>query len=231
MQGCCPRGSDENEDDPVTIQNDSVNKILFDKVITGLSMEKGMTRFGGDREAYIEVLKSYVDSTPSLLSVAKSTHHRLQLARGIVRDELWRADLADYETVIHGIKGSSRAIFANDVGNKAEALENAAKHGDFEFITANNDDLIETSSSLITEINIFLSELLVISLKTAKNRPDKEILEKLREACLNYDMNTVDEAISELESFSYNSDNELVEWLRRNAEQASFDEIVERLSE
>jgi len=33
-----------------------------------------------------------------------------------------------------------------------------------------------------------------------------------------------------LEAFSYENDGELVEWLRRNAEQTNFDEIAEKLS-
>jgi len=43
-------------------------------------------------------------------------------------------------------------------------------------------------------------------------------------------MNNVDEAISELEAFVYETDGELVGWLRENAELSNFDEIVERLS-
>jgi len=209
---------DDTEVSPATVQNDAVNKVLFSKTITGLNIEKGITRFGGDSEAYIEVLGSFAKNTPPLLEEARvgcKTNERL----------------AEYETIVHGVKGSSRAIFASEVGDKSEALEKAAKYSDFIYIEANNADFIETTQVLIAEIEVLLSELRVVNLKPFAEKPDEEILKKLCEACGNYDMNIADEAISELEAFSYETGGDLVEWLRSNAELTNFDEIVERLGE
>ena len=209
---------DDIKESPITVQNESVNEILFSKSINGLNIKKGITRFGGDSDAYIKVLESFTKNTPPLLEDARV---------GCQSEN----SLTGYETIVHGIKGSSHAIFASEVGNKSEALEKAAKQSDISFIKAHNDDFIETTQLLIDEINVLLSELRVVNHKPFAKNPDKEIMEKLRKACLNYDMNIVDEAINELEAFSYESGEELVGWLRNNAELANFDEIVEKLGD
>jgi len=222
---------DDIEESSVTILNDAVNKMLFNKSIIGLDIEKGITRFGGDSDAYIEVLGSFAKHTPPLLESARDISDKLQSIDGNDENGMQAAYQTDYETVVHGVKGSSRAIFANEVGSKSESLEKAAKYGDFAYIAANNDDFIKTTQQLISEIEALLSELCAAENKPFAEKPNAETLEKLRGACINYDMNIVDEAIAELEAFSYDSGSELVEWLRRNAELTNFDEIVERLGE
>ena len=43
-------------------------------------------------------------------------------------------------------------------------------------------------------------------------------------------MSDVDAALVELEAYDYESDNELITWLRENVEITNFEGIVERLS-
>ena len=186
------------------------------KGVSGLNIEKGIKRFDGDKNAYLEVLRSYVKNTPPLIMELKKVK---------------KEKLLEYETVVHGIKGSSRSIFAEEIGDMAEALENAAFTGDFDFIIENNSNLAEKTNELISGMNKMLEEFDADNLKEMKEKPDKETLMKLRQACENYDMDGVDEALEELEAFSYESDSELVSWLRENTEQMNFDEIIERLSD
>ena len=75
-----------------------------------------------------------------------------------------------------------------------------------------------------------LEELDADNQKPKKDKPDTVTLSRLRKACDNYDMGGVDAALEELELFTYESDNDLVVWLRVNAEQMNFGEIINRLS-
>jgi len=77
-----------------------------------LDVEKGIQRFGGDRESYMQILRSFTASARSLLTSV----------RGVTED-----NLANYAINVHGIKGSSRSIFADNTGNMAEDLEKAAQ--------------------------------------------------------------------------------------------------------
>ena len=196
-------------------QNGSKNWQALDKDIPGLNIVKGLFRFSGDKDAYIEVLRSYTKNTPPLLEASK---------------EVDKSDLTEYETIVHGIKGSSRGIFAEEIGDMAELLEKAANIGDHDYISANNAALSERIQKLITDVDRMLEELDADNQKPKKEKPDGEALDRLSQACSDYDMNTVDEVLDELEAYSYESDGELVVWLKDNVEQMNFDEIVERLS-
>ena len=55
--------------------------------------------------------------------------------------------------------------------------------------------------------------------------PDPELLEELRGACREYDVNGVDRIMSRLESFEYENGAELVAWLRGQVEDMCFSEI------
>ena len=110
-------------------------------------------------------------------------------------------------------------------------MERAANAGEFEYVDTHNASFVKAARKLISDIDDMLMQIHADNLKPKREKPDKGTLDKLREACVNYEMNNVDAAISELEAFEYESDGELVIWLRKNAEQTNFDEIAERLSD
>jgi len=203
------------EPDPAT-EKDTNNWRALHTGVAGLNIEKGLKRFGGDKIAYLEVLRSFAKNTQPLIA---------SLA------EISADDLLEYETIVHGIKGSSRSIFAEEVGDIAEALETAAFTGDHSFIIANNKKLAEKTRDLISDIQKMIRQFEADNLKQKKDRPDIGSLIKLRQACINYEMKEVDAVLDDLESFSYESNGELVIWLRENAEQMNFDDIIERLSD
>jgi len=198
------------------VSKEDKNWQALQKGIPGINIEKGLSRFYNDKSAYVEVLRSYSRNTPPLLKAAKK----------IKKDEL-----ADYVTVVHGIRGSSGGICAEETAAMAAELEKAARAGDFKYVTANNPSLIEKTEKLISDINELLDEIDADNKKKRKDKPDNELLIMLREACLHYEMDNVDRALDALESFDYKSGSELVAWLRENAEQMNFDEIGKKLSE
>jgi len=210
------RTDDKNAGDPDNVTSEILNTGNND--VYGLNTEKGLKRFSGDSNAYISVLRSFAKNTVSLLETTKETAEDMNRIK-------------EYETAVHGIKGSSGAICADLVSDAARRLEEAAKTGDHYYIAANNTSFIETTLRLISNIENFLEKIDSAESKPIKEKPDPEILKKLKEACINYDMNAADEAITELESYEYETDNDLIIWLRQNTEQTNFDEIVDRLGE
>jgi len=211
---------DHRDDDavlPGTALASNSDPKLFSMKIHGVNIKKGMERFAGDADAYFQVLRSFAKNTPSLLDKAE-----------IVGKDKKR--ISEFETIVHGLKGSSGAICAEKTAENAGALEDAAKSGDFDFTSANYVSLVENTRILVSNIDKALNDFFGESSKPCKDRPDADTLIRIRVACENYEMNNADEAISELEAFDYEKDGDLVVWLRENAEQSNFDEIVERLA-
>jgi hypothetical protein len=63
-----------------------------------------------------------------------------------------------------------------------------------------------------------------------KDKPDEDQLLKLLSACRNYDMDSADAVMDEIEKFSYESDDGLAYWLRDNIDIVNFKEVEQKLS-
>ncbi|MDR1309645.1 MAG: response regulator [Deltaproteobacteria bacterium] len=183
--------------------------------VEGLDVEEGLRRFSGDKEVYLGVIRSYAQSVSDLLG---------QLAGP---DE---ANLRDYIIAIHGVKSSSYGICARKVGKMAEDLEHRAADGDLEFVKANNPGFLDAVSDLSASLAEILSLSDALDPRPVKDEPDPELLMRLKDACASYDMDGVDRAISELESFMYSKEPDLTPWIRDRIDQMDFQQILERLS-
>jgi len=180
-----------------------------------MDVQKSMGRFGGNSETFMRIMRSFVESVRSLLDVIK----------GVTQD-----NIANYAITVHGLKGASRSICADTVGDMAEALEKAAKAGDFDFIRARNPELIETVDELIAYINDIVDKMSANNLRAKKDKPDDKALAALVAACKRYNMDAVDAAMEEIERFEYKSGGELTDWLRTNVDNMNFKLIIEKLS-
>ena len=205
--------------EPTVEQQDGIKKTGYDKLIltgkiTGLDMTKGLDIFGGNVDTYLYVLGSYVTNTKKLLD-------KTQLAAN--------ENLTDFAIHIHGIKSSNRAIGASLLGDKAEALENAAKESNIDFVMKNYASFHEDMVKLIGGLEEYLLEIAPENIKQKKDSPDPEMLKKILAACEAYDMDGVDEAMGVIEAYEYSSDNGLVVWLRENIKQMNFRQIKDRL--
>jgi signal transduction histidine kinase/CheY-like chemotaxis protein/HPt (histidine-containing phosphotransfer) domain-containing protein len=183
------------------------------KNIDGLDMDKGIERFGSE-ETFLEILQSFADSTRPLLNSIKNVSP---------------GDLSGYAIQVHGIKGSGRGICAYEVGDKAEALERAAKSGQYDFVASNNDDFVMLTESLISRIYGLLNEIASGISKPKKDRPSREMLAKLSEACSKYDMDMVEAAMSEIDAYEYETDDALVAWLKENVSLTNFEQISDKI--
>jgi signal transduction histidine kinase/CheY-like chemotaxis protein/HPt (histidine-containing phosphotransfer) domain-containing protein len=180
--------------------------------VEGLDAEKGLERFGGDGKSYMESLRSYVVHTPPLLAAARTTEA-----------------LADYAIIVHGIKGSSYGISAQEIGQKAEQLEHAAKAGNLDFIKEKNGEFIAAAEQFIADLTALLNILEDSLRKPRKLAPNPALLERIWDAAENYNIGELENAMDELEQCSYKLEAELIPWLREQIDKAEFGEITERL--
>ncbi|MDR1837963.1 MAG: response regulator [Treponema sp.] len=187
---------------------------LFESKIEGMDIQKGLERFGGDRETFLQIVQSFAKNTRSLLETLK---------------EVNKSNLADYAINVHGAKSSCRGICAAALGNRAEALEKAAKSGDLDFVIANNAAFIEDVLKLIANIEAVLAAGTVKKEKIKKDKPYMEVLLKLQTACDNYQIEEIDASMNEIECFEYTNDDGLALWLRENVDQMNYMDIVEKL--
>jgi signal transduction histidine kinase/CheY-like chemotaxis protein len=183
--------------------------------IEGVDLKQGLERFDGDEETLLHVLASWATHTAPLLETLRACS---------------REALPDYAIAVHGVKGSSRGICAEALGMMAENLEHAARRGDYAFVSEHNEIFVKKLETTISALKQFLESQNAKRQKPQKDKPDVILLDKLREACTNYDMDGVDEAMEELESCSYASGGELTEWLRECVDRMEFQKIRERLA-
>ncbi|MCL2028800.1 MAG: response regulator [Deltaproteobacteria bacterium] len=179
--------------------------------IPGLDIDKGIARFGFNEDVFIGLLRSYAKSTRPLLSAI---------------EEVNKDDLSGYAIIVHGIKGSSRGIFAEIAGSEAEALENAAIAGNYDFVSANNQKFLDTVFQLLTDIEEALAKS-GREQKAIKDKPDELLLAKLLKACAKHDIDEIDAAMAEMECYEYTSDDGLVAWLREKLAQGKYRAITE----
>ena len=116
-------------------------KLLFPWRINEANLQKAYELFDYNEQNLLHILRTYSANTRVILESLKN---------------ISRENLSEYAIIVHGIKGSSFSICANEVGEKAVALEKAAKTGDFNFIKLNNREFIEMTGKLITNLDNLL---------------------------------------------------------------------------
>jgi len=181
--------------------------------IEGINLKKGVKRFG-DEQTYTEVLRSYALNTPLILEKV---------------DAAIQGSLKAYATIIHGIKGSSSGICADGIVGMAEAMEDAVKAGQHDYVASHNEAFAKAVQKLISGINDMLAQIDKDKTKTARSKPDEETLSKLLVACISHDISGVDTVVAELEAFDYESGGELVAMLCDNARRMNYAEIARKL--
>jgi hypothetical protein len=162
---------------------------LANKKIDGLDIAKGIERYHGDENAYLNILSTYAKGVRSMLGAIET-----------VTDD----GVTDYKIKVHGIKGASYDIFADQIGKEAEILEFAANEGNLGLIRARNPAFLEAAGKFIDSIEDVLSLFVEDeSQKPKKDKPDRELLSKLLEACKDHDMGKTDRIMMEIEEYQY----------------------------
>jgi CheY-like chemotaxis protein len=195
-------------------------------LLEGVDLEEGVLRYGGDAE-YVEILRSFWTHTPHVLERLRNPAEEF-------------SSLKDYAIAVHGLKGASRGIGAEEVGDLAEELENAAKDGDFRKVREKSGPLVDSLEVLLSNIGRLLEDIAknleetglskeTTSARERRDEPDPALLEKIKDGAARMKILMMEEALRELERYDYDHEGELVSWLREQTEALEYSAVLERL--
>jgi len=208
------READNATDAPDSLIEDDENEM--DIYIPGVNTRKGMALYGHDTSIYLPLLRSYITNTPATLEKLKTVS----------------ADtLPSYVITVHGLKGTSAGIGAEEVRAQALELENLSRAGDLQGVLAKNRKLIADTELIVASVKEWLDKYDIQEAKPRKKAPDRELLAKLKESCDNYDMDGIDTLMKELESFNYEEEADLVKWIRERIDMSKLKETAKRIAE
>jgi len=188
--------------------------ILDNITIAGIDIVQGRQRYNGEA-AYLDIIRSWCLHTPALLEKLKDPSSE---------------NLQEYSITVHGLKGSSYGIFANEIGKKAAELEAFAKAGDFASVQAANAPFIEMAELMLSNLGELLEK--AAAGKGAKKKaaaPDPALLAKLLDATKRYKSTLMEEILADIELYDYESGGELIPWLREQVDNLEYDAICDRL--
>jgi len=201
---------------PEQQEEDQYKPSVTDNEVDGLDIYKGLERYHGDEKTYLKILSSYAKSVRSMLGAIET----------VSEDEI-----LEYKIKVHGIKGASYDIFADEIGKEAELLEHAAVDGNLDLILERNPAFLEAAGSFLDNIDEVLASFIEDDTSKPKlAKPNSELLAKLLEACKTYDMGTAEAIMAEIDEYQYTADDGLAVWLRENVDMMNFKEVEERLS-
>jgi Signal transduction histidine kinase len=211
---------DRNRDKHVSDTPDSSpledEEIEIEINIPGVDSKKGLSLYAGDTGIYLPLLRSYIKNTPSTLEKLKN---------------VTAENLPGYVISVHGLKGTSAGIGAEEVRAQALELENLSRAGDLQGVLAKNDKLLADAQVIVANVKEWLDKNDVHDAKPRKKAPDRELLVHLRESCESYDMDGIEETMKELESFDYDEEADLVKWIREMIDISKMGDVAKRLKE
>jgi signal transduction histidine kinase/CheY-like chemotaxis protein len=186
--------------------------VFTGKTLVGIDSSRGLGRCQNDL-VYLDILRSYAGSMAGFLDVLRNVSPE---------------NLGSYAITVHGIKGASYQICADEAGRQAEKLEFAAKAGDWETVEKVNEKLIRTMETLLTGLREFF-ESTEKKDKPLLPRPDRKLLDQMLAACKDYNITAIENVLIELENYTYKSGGDLIVWLRQRVNDLDYGAIQERL--
>jgi HPt (histidine-containing phosphotransfer) domain-containing protein len=188
--------------------------ILEKAKLEGINFKAGLERYGTEA-TYTQVLRSYATHTQELLEKLRS---------------LSQETLPDYMVTVHGLKGASYGVCAEAIGKEAEELEFAAKAGDYKKVALKNAAFIaKVEASLKALGGLLQADAEGSGEKPKAVAPDKALLEKLLDASKRFKPAIMEDVLAELEGYEYESEGDLIPWLREQIDNLEYDAVREKL--
>jgi HPt (histidine-containing phosphotransfer) domain-containing protein len=180
--------------------------------IDGLDINVGLANTGNSLRAFRQILRIYtadaLDRLPQIQAAVAS------------------GDLATYTTMVHALKGISRSIGAEVLGDMAAALEKSGRMKDLAIITEKTGEFITALKTFTGDISAALSE-------TADKTEDTlsaAQLQKLREALLETNTEKVNTLITEYSSFPLEKTiRDLIGSIEQDVLLFEYEDAVEKL--
>jgi len=184
--------------------------------IQGLDTKKGLALYANETDIYLPMLRSYIANTPVTLEKLKAVSAET---------------LSDYVISVHGLKGTSAGIGAEEIRTAALELENMSRAGDLQGVLQKNGKLIADTEVLVANVTAWLKDYDSKNAKQRQKAPDRQLLAKLRQCCESYDMSGIDEVMAELDKTDYEEDADLMAWIKEKIVISEVDEVAEKLSQ
>jgi HPt (histidine-containing phosphotransfer) domain-containing protein len=189
-------------------------QIFLSTAIDGLDLHKGFELYHENVVVFTKILRTFTLNM-----------HTMLMSMDIDGD----FSISDYRIKVHGIKGACYTIFAEQISKMANRLEDAAESGDVDYIRQHHAPFIQATTQLINEMDKMLAVVDAINPKPIKDKPDRQALAKLREACEDFDMLRADDIMTEIEGYQYTADDGLTLWLSENVALTNLTEVAAKL--
>ena len=156
----------------------------------GLDCEKAIKAIGNPA-LYQRIVEEY----------SRSGEAKLEGIRQAFDAEDWQ----DYTIRVHALKSSSRQIGAGELGEKAARLEAAGKSGDTDTIRMLTDDLLDDFEGLLKNLEpcFKTDDVEEADLLPMDKAAVTGLLDELKVACDNLDMDVMESAKDNLKKYSY----------------------------
>lgn len=165
------------------VQTEKMERVFIDWIPTFMfQISIGIGNTGGKEETYKEILKVYWKEAD-------------ELRNNIIH--LWETDKENFIIKIHGLKGSSWNIGAEQIGNEAEVLERRAKEENNSFVNHNLSLFLEHLTLLLEQILEYLKSE-VNSAENTIEKTTEELYKLIKEAFLNYDITVLNNLLEEV---------------------------------
>ncbi|MDR2631909.1 MAG: response regulator [Spirochaetaceae bacterium] len=196
-----------------TASVDSESRWLLEHPVEGLNFTAALALYGNSGTALMSILRSFVTHTPPLIEKM---------------DDHLATSLPDYAIEVHGLKGTCNAICAVRTAELARELEFASKEGKGDLVTSRHGELRRQALALTERLSILLDQWEAgrpLEEKKRRTEPDRKLLGRLSAATAGFDSNETEEVLGELERYRYETGEELIIWLREQAENFDYDAI------
>ena len=122
-----------------TAAPEKTSSLSLDKARSlGLNVDAGLLYTCNEEEFYLELLTDYANSASEKCA---------ELSSYLEKD-----DLKNYEILVHSLKSSSKTVGADEVSEKAKALEQASRNQDKDFVITNHDAFVRLFEELAQKI-------------------------------------------------------------------------------
>jgi signal transduction histidine kinase/CheY-like chemotaxis protein/HPt (histidine-containing phosphotransfer) domain-containing protein len=189
--------------------------------IQGIDVKSGMFMTGGNIPNYLRALSAFykdgIEKAEQFGEHSKTGNMKL------------------YAACAHAVKGAAASIGAAKLSSFAKALELAAKNADIDYVRKNNGVFSDEFGALLKNISYVIA---ANGKNCGKDKADSiplicEYVMKLKNALINFDIETADTILTDLQSESWDDEtNEALERIATKILICEYDqalEIVERM--
>ncbi|MCR5094798.1 MAG: response regulator [Lachnospiraceae bacterium] len=210
-----PEDKIERRETADTAEDDGMPKELTALAATGLLDVDGGIRNSGSPEAYLPVLRIFLESMDG----------KIEEIERYYRD----GDIKNYTIKVHALKSSARIIGAAEIGERAQALENAGKAEELDYIRSHHDAFVKDFRALKAPLAaVFSTEEEDTDKPEADAQMMADVYEEIREAAESMDYDLLESIFEEMKNYRIpQTEKELFGKLKEASLRFDYDAIVE----